>query len=300
MRARANAETSQCRGTFRTQTDRRRANSVLPNLGRRLAASSLQGIGRICNPSPFGYLQRIVIDRPQILDAIKRLAESNDGRPPGRQTFERETGIRMHEWYPLLWLRWSDALREAGYIANRLQTAIPEEVLIQKFIEFTRELGRVPLDGEFRQRARNDKSFPSHGVWSRFGGKSGLLDAVRRYCEGHTECKDVCSMLADRVSTMRRANEAKTKGAVPTGYVYLMKSGRHYKIGKTNAVGRRERELAIQIPVPPKTIHWIETDDPTGVETYWQRRFSDKRGTGEWFELSPDDVAAFKRWKRIV
>jgi len=107
-------------------------------------------------------------------------------------------------------------------------------------------------------------------------------------------------MLADRVSTMRRANEAKTKGAVPTGYVYLMKSGRHYKIGKTNAVGRRERELAIQIPVPPKTIHWIETVDPTGVETYWQRRFSDKRGTGEWFELSPDDVAAFKRWKRIV
>jgi hypothetical protein len=52
--------------------------------------------------------------------------------------------------------------------------------------------------------------------------------------------------------------------------------------------------------VPPKTIHSIETDDPIGVETYWHSRFSAKRGEGEWFELSPEDIKAFKRWKRIV
>ena len=29
------------------------------------------------------------------------------------------------------------------------------------------------------------------------------------------------------------------------GYVYLLRAGKHYKIGRSNAVGRRERELAI-------------------------------------------------------
>jgi hypothetical protein len=79
-----------------------------------------------------------------------------------------------------------------------------------------------------------------------------------------------------------------------------MKSGRHYKIGRTISVGSRERQLAIKIPVPPKTIHSIETDDPIGVEAYWHNRFSATRGEGEWFNLSPEDVKAFKRWKRIV
>jgi len=79
-----------------------------------------------------------------------------------------------------------------------------------------------------------------------------------------------------------------------------MRSGRHYKIGRTISVGARERQLAIKIPVPPTTIHHIETDDPIGVEAYWHRRFADKRGEGERFDLSAEDISAFKRWKRIV
>jgi hypothetical protein len=77
----------------------------------------------------------------------------------------------------------------------------------------------------------------------------------------------------------------------------LIKSGRFFKLGKTNAAGRRERELAIQLPEKTKTVHVISTDDPTGIEAYWHRRFESKRQNGEWFALDKDDVIAFKRRK---
>ena len=79
--------------------------------------------------------------------------------------------------------------------------------------------------------------------------------------------------------------------------MYLLKAGRFYKIGKTNAIGRREYELAIQLPSKPTLIHTIKTDDPTGIEAYWHKRFEQKRKNGEWFELAAADVAVFKQRK---
>lgn len=79
-----------------------------------------------------------------------------------------------------------------------------------------------------------------------------------------------------------------------------MKSGRHYKIGRSNSTGRRAYELAVQLPEKLSLVHAIETDDPVGIERYWHERFATKRANGEWFALTKADVAAFRRRRKFM
>jgi len=245
----------------------------------------------------------VAASKDTILREIKRLAARNGGVPPGRGRFERETGTKQSEWYPQIWLRWSDAQAEAGYTPTQLKEKIRDEVVIEKYIALIRELKlkRPLVIGEIRNKARTDKSFPAHTVFNRFGGKDKLIHAVSAYCQNKPEYEDISAICAAVEASTRLPGMGETTHAkVVVGFVYLMKSGRHYKIGRTSSVARRGGELTVKIPVPPKTIHSIETDDPVGVEAYWHKRFANKRGEGEWFELTPEDVTAFRRWKRIV
>jgi hypothetical protein len=76
--------------------------------------------------------------------------------------------------------------------------------------------------------------------------------------------------------------------------VYLLKAGPYYKIGKAKDLGQRVNQIRLQLPYPVEILHSIETDDSSGIENYWHKRFSDKRANGEWFLLTDDDVSAFK------
>jgi hypothetical protein len=239
----------------------------------------------------------MAIDKQHILNEIKRVAKAHCGKAPGKQKFTNETGIKESDWYPQHWLRWSDALRESGLSPNEMETAWSSDVLLEKYISLIRELKHIPVVGELRRRSTKDPDFPSDTAFRRFGGKTKLLTAIIEYCKqrvGYDDIVEVCARVANESQRpLRDDRESLVQEVV--GFVYLMKFGRHYKIGKTNAVGRRERELAIQLPEKSNTVHVIKTDDPTGIEVYWHRRFGAKRGNGEWFELTAEDSKAFKR-----
>ena len=237
-------------------------------------------------------------DKQHILDEIRRTAEANGGRPLGQERFASETGIRICDWQGKYWARWSEALSEAGYAPNEFNKRVPSEQLLQHYAEFARELGRLPGNADMRLKARNG-CFPGRTIAARFAKKRDLVCELQSFCRSNSGYDDVLQMCEQYVYPRKAAaqdDEAKADhGSI--GFVYLLKSGRNYKIGHSNSVGRRQYELKIQLPEATDLVHEIRTDDPAGIEAYWHKRFEAKRKNGEWFELNAADVAVFKRRK---
>jgi Meiotically up-regulated gene 113 len=235
--------------------------------------------------------------KQEILAEIRRTADANSGTPLGLARFVRETGINEYD-LGKHWARFGDAVREAGFAANQWQTAHPNEFLIRKLIDLTRKLGRFPTFREIELERSSDPEMPTKKAFQRLGGKETLAQLVAGYCNANEGLDDVAALCP---VTAKKANEVPgTDTDSSLGEVYLAKSGRFYKIGRSNDTVRRGNEIRVQLPERMTLIHSIKTDDPPGVEAYWHRRFESKRMNGEWFDLTPTEVRAFKRWRRIA
>jgi Meiotically up-regulated gene 113 len=236
------------------------------------------------------------MEKAHILQEIKRTATENGGVPLGMGRFEKETGIKVEDCVGRHWARWNDALREAGFSPNQMNAAYDESFLFEKYIELAREIGRLPVKAEIQLKTKSSSGFPTTHAFRRFGSKKEFVAKLKEYCEKHTGHQDVMQMCERYTPRGNDESEAEPSDG-DVGFVYLMKSGKFYKVGRSNAAGRREYELGIQLPEKLKSLHVIRTDDPTGIEAYWHSRFAAKRKNGEWFELDPADVSAFKRRK---
>lgn len=234
------------------------------------------------------------MEKEQILDEIRRTAKDNGDVALGAERFSAITGIPTSAWRGRYWRQWSDAVREAGFQPNRPKDAHHPDDLVLRLLELTRELKRFPTYADLGLARRKDKSFPSHhGFTERLGSVEERIELVRQRALQGADYRDVLEYLppADQQELV-----AETEGTVD-GFVYMLKLGKHFKIGKTFAVPRRHREIAIELPERPDVVHTIATDDPSGIEAYWHNRFAAKRTNGEWFALSSVDVRAFKRRK---
>ena len=236
------------------------------------------------------------MDKSHILSEIHRTAELNGGVALGKRRFLQETGIRESDWSGRYWLRWSDAVKEAGYTPNSMNRALDEEHLLEKLAQFTREIGHYPLVAELRMKSVADPAFPSHVTFRRLGRKGHAAGRLAAWCELAGGWDDV-KTISLAISTPDIAGQelAGADGFPETGFVYLLKSGKHYKIGRSNSAGRRHYELSIQLPDAAALLHEIATDDPVGIERYWHERFAHRRRNGEWFALTREDVSAFRR-----
>lgn len=242
------------------------------------------------------------MEKEHIIGEIRRTANANGGVALGWRRFEAETGIRYYDWFGQHWARWGDAVREAGFEPNRMSEAYDDAFLVVQLVLLTRRLGRVPTQGDLYLATKNDPEFPSEKVFRRLGSKPRRAARVLAHCEANPGYEDVAALWRQVPTAERPSRAAEEQDFLAVvGFVYLLKHGtrREYKIGRTNNPLRREGELGVQLPEKCEPIHYIKTDDPEGVEAYWHRRFASKRKEGEWFKLTPQDVRAFKRWRRI-
>jgi len=229
-----------------------------------------------------------------IIKSYTEMVRARGGVPIGVRVFGRESGIPRYNWMGGYWRSWSAFQEAAGVSPNDATQKIPDEVLLRRFAELAIERGEIPTEADLNLKRKSDPSFPGKLVFRRWGGRDALIAAAIEFCEANPDLESALPLLReggdanlDRRLASRGVN----------GFVYLLRSGKHFKIGRTNAAGRRVRELAIQLPKRPDTIHVIETDDPEGIEAYWHSRFAEKRQGGEWFALTREDVAAFKHRK---
>jgi len=236
------------------------------------------------------------MNKEHILNEIKRTANPDSGIALGRARFLEETGIREVDWKGKYWINWSDAVKEAGFTINEFNQAFDNESLLEKAANYIRELGHFPQRAELTLKRNNDPSFPSEKTFRRYGTKPFFAKAIYNWCANKEDWNDVAT-ICDELQSQATENEPNVVTPESNGFVYLMKSGKYYKIGRTNALDRRQFEIGLQLPHGITPIHSIATDDPSGIEAYWHKRFKDKKMNGEWFNLTPKDVAVFKKRK---
>ena len=227
--------------------------------------------------------------RDQILAEIKRIAKVNGGKPPGQNAFVKETGYKMSDWSGKYWARWSDAVAEAGLVAQEFIQKQDTELFYPKLAEAIRHYKRIPTKPELQIYRRAYADFPWYSTLSNhFGSKTKMYESLRTWASANEGYDDIVSLLP--IATSQPSSPAPKDG-----YVYLIKSGAFYKIGRGDELEKRVKQIRTALPDTSKLEHSIKTDDPAGIEAYWHRRFDDKRANGEWFKLSLQDVAAFKR-----
>jgi hypothetical protein len=235
------------------------------------------------------------MNKNYILEKIKEVVES-DGAPPGMQKFEKITGLKRTDWYGKHWARWSDALKEAGFEGNKYNQAYPKEALLKLYFDLVIELQKVPSTGEIRIKCNNDSTYPGHTTFQKaLGNRNEQLSALLDYAKRENAPKHIIELIANGLKAA--PTKSVEKMSVGIGYVYVIKFGDFYKIGRSNDFDRRLREIKTKLPEEGELIHVIETDDAEGIEAYWHNRFKNCRAKGEWFKLSNDDVKALRKRK---
>lgn len=131
-----------------------------------------------------------------------------------------------------------------------------------------------------------------------------LIEGLKEYAKHSKEINEFNSehekeikkyqeeVITSPINGISKKNERK----IVEGYVYIVKFDNHFKIGKTKYMKGRMGEYT-KLPIEPEIIFLKKVDDCTTAEECLHDYFADKRGRGEWFDLTDEDI---KKAKQLV
>jgi hypothetical protein len=151
--------------------------------------------------------------KQEILNEIKRTANENGGKALGIARFESETGIKPYDW-ERFWARFGDAIEEAGFSPNQLQSAYTDGFLLEKLVGLARKLGKFPTYREITLEGNHDPEFPNKKTFARLGSKEQLSKKVLEYCQGKVGYDDIAVLCS---TVLNRFQQGLESGSGPGG-----------------------------------------------------------------------------------
>lgn len=118
-------------------------------------------------------------EKALIVAAIRKAAADNGGLPPNEMQFRRVTGYSAYTWRGKYWVRWSEALQDAGF-PNPRTLANDDEYLLSRLAAAARHYRHVPSFVEQTHYGRSHRGFPSQMSYARvFQTKHNMIDRLR-------------------------------------------------------------------------------------------------------------------------
>lgn len=246
-------------------------------------------------------MNQLMLTKEDIIKELQGYAKETGGKTPGEKSFYDNTSIGIMD-RRRYWSNYGELVREAGLIPNKFdKTKYSHKELCELFIKVIREKDKWPTRGKLDIKHYNDSRFPdSSTFYSKLGLTNVLAQTILNYINHREGFEDVINICNSVLEKHKKRDVSLREEDVISGFVYLGRQHRDYKIGKAKDINRRREDITLLGSEPFELIHKIETDDMNGVEKYWHNRFKAKHLRGEWFKLTPIDIKAFKRWKRIV
>jgi hypothetical protein len=245
-------------------------------------------------------------ERQCILEEFRNAAKRNNGRCLSRRAFEHIIPVRRWNKY---WRSLRELQIDAGFAPNEMKSALPEEDVLGAWVSIISALKQYPSTLDLRYYLNQHNTSVSLDTLTRkFGDQRATVEKILEYCKSNNAPSDVLAICEEKLRTLSSKAEGDDSLATnlteaQTGWVYLIKvsSPDKYKVGSTMNLERRLDEHSRYL-ADSHYEHTIKTDDPSGVEAYWHRRFKTRllKGTKETFCLSPEDVRAFKRWPDLA